>query len=300
MDKEARKAFERQELAAQKERDREVEASGLESAGPSIRPEGLLRVDGAVETADEWTAEQLAMFPDLALESLTDEQLGLDLDVPEQQDRDLFPREMVFVREYCCNGMRGTAAARKAGYAYPHVAASRMLKRPIIQAAIARELKQLLEDGKTSREALVLKLSAIAHGDLGELARNLTHPDRITLEDLAALPPEITATIKKIKSRTHETITKHGEELETFVDLELHDPRSAIELLAKILRYTTDQVDLTSGGKPLAGGAAVIYMPAETGRPVDAVVATVDGSDQSDISDASDAGVPSGDACHVE
>ncbi|MHB1000488.1 MAG: terminase small subunit [Armatimonadota bacterium] len=220
----------------------------------------------AVPERPTWSAEQLNMFPDLEFHSMTDDQLGLGLDLPAEEPLTIAQR--VFVEQYCSNGFKGTPAARTAGFAHPHVAASRLLKRVSIQAAVAREMSALLADGRVSKEALILKLASMAHGDIGELVRNLPDPEKITIKDLQTLPHELTAAIKKFKVRSTDKKTRYGNEKENVVDLELHDPKGPIELLAKMLKYLSEQVDITSGGSPLAGGSTVIYMPAEV-RPIE-------------------------------
>jgi hypothetical protein len=204
------------------------------------------------------------MFPELTFVGMSDEQIGLDLDLPDLPEAPLPPREQVYVQQYCANGLKGTAAARAAGYKHEAVASSRLLKRPRIQAAIARELQELLADGRASKEALLLKLASIVHADLADLARHLQDPDHITLSDLKDLPPEVSAAIRKMKVRTSEKSTGMRTETETTVDLELHDPKAAAELIAKILKYVGEQVDVTSGGKPLAAGVG--------GSPIEIVV----------------------------
>jgi len=213
-----------------------------------------------VEPASSWTEEQIKLFPDLELFSMTDEQLGLDLDLPEAEP--LNPREKIFVLEYCANGMNGTAAARKAGYAHAHVAASRLLKRPRIQAAVAKELAALLEDGRLSREALLLKLRSIIHANLADLVKQSEHGG-IEVKDLTELPPEISAAIKELTVNSTERSGVKGTVRESSVNIKLHEPLKAIELAAKILNYLGEKVDVTSGGKALAAGStAIIYLPA--------------------------------------
>ena len=207
-----------------------------------------------------WTEEQIKLFPDLELLSMTDEQLGLDLDLPETEP--LNPREKIFVLEYCANGMNGTAAARTAGYAHSHVAASRLLKRPRIQAAVAKELAALLEDGRLSREALLLKLRSIIHANVVDLIEQ-GGPDGIELKDLTELSPEVSAAIKELTVNSTERSGVKGTVRESSVNIKLHDPQRAIELAAKILNFLGDKVDVTTGGKPLpAGSTAIIYLPA--------------------------------------
>jgi hypothetical protein len=198
------------------------------------------------EPADDLTADQMSLW--------SDEELGIE---PEgDAERELYDRERVFVDLYTGKWrLNGTRAAREAGYANPHVAASRLLKRPIVRAAVFERLETLIGI-VASRNALLYKLGALVNGDLGELARHLPDPDNIQLSDLADLPPEISATIKKIKVRNlQRSGGRRGEERENTVDLELHDPRAAAELIAKICRFMTDQVDVTSGGEKLPGGA---------------------------------------------
>jgi len=199
-----------------------------------------------------WTAEQLQMFPDLQFEAMSDEQLGLGLDLPEGDPLSL--QESVFVQAYCFGSsgefggkpfgsFNGTASARLAGYPHPHVAQNRLRQRPRIKKAVSAALSEVLSDGRASREALVLKLARIVHGDLGELARALPDPEHVTLADLAMLPPDVAASLRKIKVHTVERVKRGGvTESENFVDIELHDPKSAAELIAKIEGMVTDKV----------------------------------------------------------
>jgi hypothetical protein len=199
----------------------------------------MSELDSQETEQTEWSPEQVAMFPDLKFVSMTDEQLGLPMDLPPEHE--LSAPEKVFVQDYCVNGMRGGPAAKKAGFKHEYVAASRLLKRPRIQAAIAKELEEILQQGRASKNAFVVRLSGMAHADLGEVLRHLPNPDFIRMDDIRDLPPEISAQIKKIKVNTSERVVKGVAETESSVDIELHEPKGAMELASKLLKYIGDK-----------------------------------------------------------
>jgi len=201
------------------------------------------------QEAAEWTEEQGKLFE---IESMSDEDLGLDPDIP---GRPLTRRELVFVQTYCTNGMIGTPAARKARYKKPHVAQYRLRKRALVDQAIRQELDKIVKDAQLTREGLVVKLRAFIYANPVDLIKE-NGPDGIILKDLTKLPPELSAAIKKVTVNSKERSGTKGTTRESSVNVELHDPLKAIELAAKMLHYLGEQVDVTSGGKPLPAGMA--------------------------------------------
>lgn len=205
-------------------------------------------------TEPEYTEDQLRLFPELRHMVEADKQLDLDLEgLPPEAPLPLPLR--FFIQHYITNGFRGGPAVLAAGITTnPNVAsvyAHRYLRRPAVQAEMANQLRELIADGRLSRDALLIRLRSIIHANPADFFD--TDPDGgLTLRDLSELTPEQAAAIKKLQVNT--THRKGGEKQST-VNVELLDPMRAIELAAKMLEIIGDKLDVTSAGEPIKTGA---------------------------------------------
>lgn len=97
---------------------------------------------------------------------------------------ELTDKEQIFIKSYPGH-WNGTRAAREAGYASPDVAAAKLLKRPVVQAAIAHEKQKLLEKiGINSYEVLfqVWCMATVNGGDFtDESGKIITDMNELSL-----------------------------------------------------------------------------------------------------------------------
>jgi phage terminase small subunit len=77
------------------------------------------------------------------------------------QKRELNPRQLAFVNQYIVD-RNGAAAARRAGYANPAVAASRMLTKDNIRAEIDRRISKVEQKADISAERVLKEYARIA------------------------------------------------------------------------------------------------------------------------------------------
>ena len=91
----------------------------------------------------------------------------LDASILAPPSRDLSEREEAYVREYVSNGGNGTKAAKSAGYSTKAAAgqSSRMLRNPVIQQALMREVVQQMGLAAVPALATVTKLARNAKSE---------------------------------------------------------------------------------------------------------------------------------------
>jgi phage terminase small subunit len=169
-------------------------------------------------------------------------------------DDELKPNERRFVEEYLIDFKQREAAIR-AGYspASAHVTASRLMKAPAVEKALAEASKKMLDRFNITQERVLAEYARLAFSDLG---------DAIEIDD------EGTATINlaKIKdskdfraavAEINQSDIKLGKDGEGGVErrtrIKLHDKKGALDALAKYLRLMPDQrVEVTGAdGGPI-------------------------------------------------
>ena len=142
---------------------------------------------------------------------------------------------LVFIAEYL-KDFNGSAAAARAGYkGNPAVIASRLLRNVKIKTEVER---QIAERAMGADEVLQ-RLAEMARGDLGDAIASFPHGrGSISLVDWQKLVDAgKTHLVKKFKT------TKDG------VEIELHDPQRALELLGKHHQLFTEKVEQEHSGK---------------------------------------------------
>ncbi len=130
---------------------------------------------------------------------------------------DLNPKQQVFVEEYltCWNA---TEAARRAEYAHPNKQGPLLL----VNVGIKDEIKRRLAEKAMPADEVLARIGDIARGDIRQLMRFEQGKDG--QQEFAGLdigPDKPLHLIKKLKP------TRFG------MELELHDPYTALALLAK-------------------------------------------------------------------
>lgn len=140
-------------------------------------------------------------------------------------------KRLVFISEYL-KDFNGSAAAVRSGYrGKPNVIAARLLANASIKAEIER---QIAERAMGADEVLQ-RLAEMARGDLGDaIASFPAGRGSISMVDWDKLVKAgKTHLVKKFK------VTKDG------VEIELHDPQRALELLGKHHHLFTERVEHT-------------------------------------------------------
>lgn len=148
----------------------------------------------------------------------------------------LKPTERIFVDAYVAtdNPIRAIIAANSALASQPSVAQVRahdMLKRPLVQAAIAQKIDKLAEKYDVSVNALVRELAFVAKANMGDYVR--ITPEGEPFVDLSTATPEMLAAIQSV---TVEDVKEgRGPDAREIrkVKFTLHDKLSAIDKLMR-------------------------------------------------------------------
>ena len=112
------------------------------------------------------------------------------------------------------------------------------IKNPKIQAAI----EQKLREETLSAQEVLKRLSDQAQADIGDF---LNDEHFIDIDLTQAKKDGKTHLIKKIKQNTKTTVMPDGTEIENhFLEIELHDPQKALELLGKYYKLFTQRVEI--------------------------------------------------------
>lgn len=167
----------------------------------------------------------------------------------------LTDKEEAFCREYVTSFV-GARAAIDAGYSKKtaYVIASENLRKPKIRARI----EELLKEKVMSREEVLARLAEQARATLYPFVRvdkdgfvyfNFADPEALKHLHL----------IKKIKSKRERQVRGRGKQAEEWegewVEVELHDPQKALELIGK--RHSLF-IDRDEKGKPIQPTIVVI------------------------------------------
>jgi len=148
----------------------------------------------------------------------------------------LRPTERIFVNAYVAtdNPMRAIVAANPALEANPSIAAVRahdMLKRPLVQAAIAQKIEKIAEKYDVSIDALVRELAFVAKANMYDYVR--ITPEGEPYVDLSEATPEMMAAIQSV---TVEDVKEgRGDDAREIrrVKFQLHDKLRGIDMLMK-------------------------------------------------------------------
>jgi len=129
--------------------------------------------------------------------------------------RSLSLRQRLFVELYLGNRGNATNAAREAGYKHPEHNSHRLMENDVVR----REINRRVEQHAMPREEVLIRLTAIARGDMGDYIR-ITKTG-FTLALRRARRVGKTHVIRRLKK------DKHG------YSIELLDPLRALELLGR-------------------------------------------------------------------
>lgn len=142
-------------------------------------------------------------------------------------------RRARFAAEYV-KDLNGTQAAVRAGFAEAgaHVTASRLLKEPKVQEAIAAARGKRDAVAAVSGAQVIDELALIAMSDIGNVMASSPCGRYLTVRSLDDLTPAARRAIKSIKQTTHESRSEGGGIVEKVVlQVELHPKVAALELL---------------------------------------------------------------------
>lgn len=161
----------------------------------------------------------------------------------------LSPREDIFVRAYCVR-YNGTRAAIAAGYAQKSArqAASSLLTKPNIQAAIQRHLKARKARFDQTADNLRKEVAYVAMarpGDFYDELGDLLHPQDLPEHAAAALASFEQGLTSNPRGRKGQQRTR-----EPVIKVKLHDKVEAQALLARLLGLDKGE-DLTVPSGPV-------------------------------------------------
>ena len=160
-------------------------------------------------------------------------------------------KQRAFLQGYLVH-FNATKAAKDAGYSEKtaYSIGQHLLKNV--------EIKRAIEERMASRDEVVAGLTDISRGDVAKFMDFTTAGYTINLTTMdkngALIPKPETKLIKKIKQKVTTILAKseNGEDKEFIeTEFELYSAHDAYRDLGKVHGIFTDNVDLTSGGKPI-------------------------------------------------
>ena len=155
-----------------------------------------------------------------------------------------------------------TAAATKAGYSNPNKSGPRLLRNEKIREAI----DEFFYAQEMSAREVIARLSDQARGSLGDFL-DIGDDYEPTLNLGKARREGKLHLLKKFKQKKFTYVNKEDEETVTeWIEVELHDPQSALVHIGRYHGLFTDRTDITSGGEVIAPN---IYLP-DNGRSSEA------------------------------
>jgi phage terminase small subunit len=160
-----------------------------------------------------------------------------------RKSTDLSLKEEVFCREYV-KDENGTRAAKEAGYSAhtAHVTASKLLKKPKIQAELSNLREKLLSKLEISAEKVLYGLAELAFFD----PRKMFNPDG----SMKKITDMDDSTVHALAGMDVEKLFKHfgkgqAEEVGTITKVRLADRGLNLERLGRHFKLFTDKLELT-------------------------------------------------------
>ena len=154
------------------------------------------------------------------------------------QDTGLSDKQQAFINEYFLCGFNQTEAYRRAGYEgeYDTLAAnaSRLIRNDKVRAEIDRRMAEYT----MSANEVIARLSSQGRADIDDL-----HNETGEFDYRIAKQRGQTHLIKKMKRKRTYRTDEDGERLiDEYIEVELHDVQSALQLLGKYHALFTDRV----------------------------------------------------------
>lgn len=142
----------------------------------------------------------------------------------------LTDQQEIFVRELLADDLFSTTeAARRAGYKNPSQAANKLLKNPVIQAALGKRQYERSQRLEIEGDRILQEVAACALRDPLDLC---DEQGRIMIDDLSKIPERMRRAIDGIKVKQH--TNKEGEVTQT-IELRLVPKATMLELAMKHL-----------------------------------------------------------------
>ena len=150
-------------------------------------------------------------------------------------------KEKKFCDEYLVNNFNGTRAYL---FAYPNTKtenvagnmANKLLKKPKVKKYLASFTEKMSKAKLLTAEEVLIKIQNIATANIVDFFKDV-NDNFLTLEDLKALPRELTEAIKTI------TPVLDRETGLFKAKIELHDKNKAIENLGRYYKLFTDKIE---------------------------------------------------------
>lgn len=156
---------------------------------------------------------------------------------------ELTRKQKVFVEAYLTT-WNATEAARQAGYKHPNKEGPRMLVNVGIQARIEERMREKA----LGADEVLARLSEQGRVSIGDFIKEITKEEEV-IPGIRTLVTVFALDWDEIKRRGH--LVKSVSMTANGPKIELYDGQAALVQMGKHLRLFADNVDLTSGGKPL-------------------------------------------------
>lgn len=170
-------------------------------------------------------------------------------------------KQRVFVEEYltCWNA---TEAARRAGYAGREETLRVVGHENLTKPNISECVRKRISEKAMSADEVLLRLGEIARGSLQPFTR--TRDDDIWPDLTTEAAQAKFHLLKKIKPKRRVGGKPGDEWVETEVEIEIHDPLKALELLGRNHKLFTDKTELTGkDGEAIEINSPVLNKAAE-------------------------------------
>ena len=173
-------------------------------------------------------------------------------------------KQQIFIDEYL-KTYNATQAALVAGYSEKTAYSQgwENLRKP----EIAEIIGQRITESAMGANEVLARLASFARGSLKPFLVQRPDDDQVTLDLTTSLAQDNIHLIKKITQKRTIRTGRDDEEIdEITMSIELIDPKSALDTLAKHHGLLVDRTELTGkDGTPLPASIVTIYMP-DNGR----------------------------------
>ena len=170
----------------------------------------------------------------------------------------LTPKQAMFVREWLID-RNSTQAAIRAGYSEDSAGAigSENLKKPEIQAAVAREESLRAERLEVTADRIAVELKRIAFADLRDVIGIEEFEYQRQVKDESGEVTHVTETGTRVVARPTDSLTEEQAaalseiaETKDGLRVKMHSKVAALDQLGKILGMHRETLDVNSTGPP--------------------------------------------------
>lgn len=152
--------------------------------------------------------------------------------------------ERMFVEELLADKtFNATRAAEKAGYATPATAATKVLKKPIVQQLLGHRLQERIWRCEVDADRVLRELMAIGLFNPQDM-----FDEKGEMIDLLKLPPQVARAVRSVKVSYQESPDEEGNfNMIKNVELQFWDKMAALQLLARHLGMLQDKIQVQHG-----------------------------------------------------